>query len=566
MPNRNFLPQDLVIKSKTDVLPFYQSLLDRIITSADEFAIFLDNISELDSAISENMAWRYIKMTCDTTNKELESDYLFFVQEIQPHIAPFEDLLNRKIIESPFCKEFESQNSYYNYFRSLRGAVEIYREENIEIQAELQSLAQEYSSIQGAMMVNIDGKEFTMQQASNLLLETDRTTREKAWMAMLERRHQDTEALQVIFDKMIAKRHQLAINAGFENYRDYMFRALGRYDYTVQDCLNFHNAIEHEVVPILRSTTAKRKQQLGLDALKPWDMAVDPLGRKPLKPFNSGTELLEKSIYCLNNLDSFFSECLSDMKERNLLDLDSRKGKAPGGYNYPLAESNVPFIFMNASGNLRDVETLVHEAGHAIHSYLMAPLQLNAFKNTPSEVAELASMSMELLTMDFWNVFFNSDEELKRAKLEQLEGIISTLPWIATVDAFQHWIYENPNHSRSERSEKWIELNKRFGTGMVDFTGLEYALEFSWHKQLHIFEVPFYYIEYGFAQLGALGLWKNYCSNSKTAIDQYKAALTKGYTESIPDIYATAGVRFDFSADYVKRLFTFVEEKIKSFE
>lgn len=242
----------------------------------------------------------------------------------------------------------------------------------------------------------------------------------------------------------------------------------------------------------------------------------------------------------------------------SLLDLESRVGKAPGGYNYPLAKTNMPFIFMNATGNLRDVETLVHEAGHAIHSFQMAPLKLNAFKNTPSEVAELASMSMELLSMEGWNHYFNDEDLLNRAKCEQLEGILGTLPWIATVDAFQHWIYENPNHTQEERKAAWIFQQDRFSSGLVDYSGYEQSKAYAWHKQLHIFEVPFYYIEYGFAQLGAIGIWKNYHSNKVKALEGYKSFMKLGYTQSIPNIYENAGVKFEFSSDYIKQLMDFV--------
>jgi oligoendopeptidase F len=427
-------------------------------------------------------------------------------------------------------------------------------------------LAQEYSAIQGALSIHYKGQEYTMQQAQNFLLETNRETRKDVWETMHKRRLEDVEKLEDLFDKMIQKRHQLAQNAGFDNFRNYSFKALGRYDYTAEDCFQFHNAIEQNVVPLLRKQFEKRRALLRLDNLKPWDTAVDPLGRSPLKPFTDGADLLSKTIVCLQNTDAYFGECLQTMKERKLLDLESRMGKAPGGYNYPLAESNVPFIFMNASANLRDVETLVHEAGHAVHSFLMAPLQLNAFKNTPSEVAELASMSMELITMDAWNIYFDSSDELNRAKTEQLEGVITTLPWIATVDAFQHWIYTNPNHTRDERRAEWQSLNKRFGSGLVDFTGYEDALNYSWHKQLHIFEIPFYYIEYGFAQLGAIGMWKLFTQDKLNGILQYKNALTKGYTVSIPEVYKTAGLSFDFSPQYVQQLFAFLGDELNKLE
>lgn len=559
----SFIPENLSIENAEDIVAFYENILNRNVETKEEFAQLLSDVSDLESAVSEDLAWRYINMTCDTQNKEYEKKYLNFVQNIQPSLAPLEDQINKKINSSPYVQELQENSAAHRiYFRSIAGAIEIFREENIPLQAELQSLAQEYSSIQGAMSVVIQGEEMTLQKAANFLLNTNRNVREEAWKAMQERRLADTEKLEELFDSMVAKRHQVAVNAGFSNYRDYMFKALGRFDYSVQDCLDFHAAIEHAVVPLLKKLTQKRKELLNLEVLKPWDTSVDAEGRDPLKPFATGTELADKSILCFEKLNSFFGECLQIMKNKSFLDLESRKGKAPGGYNYPLAKTNMPFIFMNATGNLRDLETMVHEGGHAIHSFLMAPLPLNAFKNTPSEVAELASMSMELISMDAWDVFFSDQKELKRAKLEQLEGIVGTLPWIATVDAFQHWVYTNPNHSRTERAEAWLQLCERFGTGMVDYSGFEDALKYSWHKQLHIFEVPFYYIEYGFAQLGAIGMYKQYVANKENALKNYVSALKLGYTQSIPEIYKTAGLQFQFSRSYVDELFQFLDAQM----
>ncbi len=563
----SFIPDGFRIDSAESLVDLYTNLLDRRIDSVTELENWLVDASALESHVSEDLAWRYIRMTCDTKNKENESSYLKFVQEIQPVLAPLEDQLNKKVSGSPFTKELEKTSHPDNeafkiYFRGVRKSIEIFREENIEIQSELSTLAQEYSSIQGSMSIQWDGEEITLQKASNFLQDPDRSVREKAWRSIQSRRAQDTEKLEAIFDQMVSKRHQMALNAGFQNYRDYMFAALGRYDYTSQDCKDFHKAIETHVVPLTRKVTQKRKELMKLDVLKPWDTSVDPLNRPALKPFTDGKDLLEKGIKNLTQLNSFFAQCLTTMKEKGLLDLDSRVGKAPGGYNYPLAETNMPFIFMNATGNLRDVETLVHEAGHAIHSFLMAPLPLNAFKNTPSEVAELASMSMELLSMEGWQHYFDSTDELNRAKLEQIEGVINTLPWIATVDAFQHWIYENPAHSRSERMNAWNEIQERFGTGLVDYTDLEFAKNHGWHRQLHIFEVPFYYIEYGIAQLGAIGIWKNYVEKSRDkTLEDYINFMKLGYTQSIPEIYKTAGVHFDFSPQYVSSLMNFVESQ-----
>jgi len=562
-----FLPNPFIVTSKDDVLPLYEQLVNRNIHSAEDFQQLLQDVSDLESALSEDMAWRYIRMTCDTQNQEHEAAYLNFVQEIQPHLSPLEDQLNRKIVDSEFSGQWRNQsNANEIYLRGIQGAVEIFREANIPLHSELSTLAQEYSSIQGSMSIQWEDQTITLQQASNILMQTDRNNREKVWHLMQSRRSQDTDKLNELFNKMVALRHQLAINAGFNNFRDYMFKAMGRYDYNADACKDFHNSVETSVVPMLKDLMKHRKSLMGLEVLKPWDTQVDPLGRSPLKPFDGGEELLKKGIDCLNGIDPFFGECISTMESHQLLDLDSRLGKAPGGYNYPLAKTNMPFIFMNASGNLRDVETLVHEAGHAIHSFEMAPLSLNAYKNTPSEVAELASMSMELLTMNTWNAYFTDEDLLNRAKAEQLEGILSTLPWIAQVDAFQHWIYENPTHTTEERTAKWLELSARFGSGEVDYTGHETAIAHAWHKQLHIFEVPFYYIEYGFAQLGAIGVWRNYIQSGKEALENYKAFLKLGNTESIPKIYETAGVKFEFSESYIHELMSFVKAELQQFQ
>ncbi len=554
-----FIPQGFHIEKAADLTALYQSLLDRKPASEAEFRDFLLDVSDLESFISEDMAWRYIRMTCDTSNKDHEEAYLHFVQNIQPQLAPLEDALNKKLVSAPFWEALNTEPAFHIYYRSIKSAVDLFREENIPLQAELSTLAQEYSAIQGAMSITWKGEEITLQKASNLLMETDAEVRKNAWILIQERRQQDATKMDSLFTKMIQLRHQVALNAGFENYRDYMFVALGRFDYTAEDCKNFHTSIEQHAIPLLKESHQKRKEHLGVSVLNPWDLQVDSLMREPLKPFDGGDELRDKGIAVLQELDPFFAQCLQTMKEKGLLDLSSRVGKAPGGYNYPLARTNMPFIFMNATSNLRDVETLLHEAGHAIHSFQMAPLTLNAFKNTPSEVAELASMSMELLSMSAWNHYFNNETDLTRAKTEQLEGVIGTLPWIATIDAFQHWIYENPNHSSEERKNQWKMLLKRFGTGMVEHGEYESFLDFAWQRQLHLFEVPFYYIEYGIAQLGAIGVWRNYLQGEPSkALEAYKAFMKLGYTQSMGDIYETAGVKFDFSAEYVQELMHFL--------
>jgi len=561
---RHFLPQDFKISQWDTLKVYFDELQNRHIQTLSDYKTFLADISELESMVSEDMAWRYIKMTCDTTNEALEAAYIDFVTNIQPNIAPYEDALNKKINESPFKSELIGDDAYRIYFRAIANAIELFREENIPLQSELQTLSQKYGSIIGAMSVEIDGETLTLQQASNKLKLTDREKRKQAYETINNRRLQSKDELDDLFNQLIKLRHQVAINTGFENFRDYMHQAMGRFDYTVEDCFSFHDAIEKVVVPLCRKIEEERKANLGYDTLKPYDLAVDSLNREPLKPFNGGNELLDKTIKCFEIIEPHFAANLKIMADKGFLDLESRLGKAPGGYNYPLAESGIPFIFMNAAGSLRDVETMVHEGGHAMHSFLSESLELNAFKNAPMEVAEVASMSMELISMEGWKTFFDNTNELNRAMIEQLEGVIATLPWIATIDAFQHWIYTHPNHTNEERKLEWIKICKRFDTGVTDMSGYEHFLEYSWQKQLHLYEVPFYYIEYGFAQLGAIAIWRNVLLNKTQGLDGYKNMLKLGYTKTIPELYKAGNVKFDFSKEYVGELFNFVWDKLQT--
>jgi oligoendopeptidase F len=324
-------------------------------------------------------------------------------------------------------------------------------------------------------------------------------------------------------------------------------------------CEQFHQAVKEEVMPLVNEIYIKKKKALGVATLRPWDVEAEPIGTKPLRPFTNGDELTEKSIACLRKLDPFFGDCIDTMRSLGRLDLESRKGKAPGGYNCPLAETGAPFIFMNAAGTLDDVTTMLHEGGHAVHSFLTHPLLLNGFKEYPTEIAEVASMSMELFTMDHWDVFFSDAVELQRAKEQQLERVITIFPWIATIDKFQHWIYEYPHHTRAERSKVWLSILEEFSSPVVDYSGLENYRTYHWQRQLHIFEVPFYYIEYGIAQLGAIGLWQQYHQDPKKALQNYTAALALGGTKTLPELFAAAGLPFDFSAAHIRTLMQFVQ-------
>lgn len=561
---RKYIPAQLDVKWET-LEPFFNELLKREINSVSELEKWLRDRSELEAALEEDFAWRYIRMTCDTTDEKLLNDFQFFATEIEPKIAPLNNELNKKFVESSFSEELD-KNKYFVYKRGIKKALELFREENIPLQTRIQVEQQKYQAITGSMTVKLKGQEYTLEQASVFLKDTDRKVRQEAWEAITARRLQDKDKLDDLFNGLLKLRHQVALNAGFENFRDYMFQALGRFDYTPKDCYKFHEAIEREIVPIMSKQAHKRRDSLGLDLLKPWDMDVDISGKPALKPFKNGEELIEKSIRCFHGLGPYIGERLEIMKANGFFDVDSRKGKAPGGYNYPLAESGAPFIFMNSAGTFRDLTTMVHEGGHAIHTFISSDLELNDFKHLPSEVAELASMSMELISMDHWDKFFDNPEDLKRAKQDQLKDVLKTLPWVAVVDQFQHWIYTNPEHTSEQRAEAWKSIFEPFGNNFADWSEHNEALENLWQKQLHIFEVPFYYIEYGIAQLGAIAVWKNYKTNPEKGLENYLNALKLGYTKTIKEIYETAGIEFNFSASYVKELADFVQSELNKLE
>lgn len=559
---RHFIPKDLVVDKWETIEPYFKELLEREINSKVDLEKWLKDMSELDAVINEDVCWRQIKMTCNTEDKSLEEAFNFFCMEIQPKIQPYADALNKKLINSPFTNELDHEK-YFTYLRSVRKSIELFREENIQLQAEMAVMQQQYGVITGSMMIEVKGVEYTLQQAAKFLESHDRNLREEVYRKINERRLQDKDALNDLYSQLIQKRHQVALNAGFENYRDYRFKELGRFDYTKEDCYQFHEAVREHVIPLVNKIYQKKKEKLKLNDLRPWDVEAEPEGTQPLIPFTTSDELINKSIACFKQLRPFFGECLQQMNAMKHLDLESRKGKAPGGYNCPLAESGAPFIFMNAAGQMHDVTTMVHEGGHAVQSFLTHDLELNAFKDYPMEIAEVASMAMELFSMDHWEVYFDNKDDLKRAKEHQLERTITIFPWIAIIDKFQHWIYENPNHNVEERNSKWMEILHSFSDDVINYSGLEKYRENAWQRQLHLFEVPFYYIEYGIAQLGAIGMWMQYKKDPEKALDNYMNALSLGGTKTLPQLYQAAGLQFDFSPENIKALMDFVSEEME---
>jgi oligoendopeptidase F len=559
---RNYLPKGFKITDWQALEPYLKELLERPLPSKEILEQWLKDLSEVEAVVGEDAAWRQIKMTCDTENKALEDAFTYFVTQIQPQIQPYADKLNRKLVDNEYTKELKGE-AYQVYLRNVRKSIELFREENIPLQADIAVLAQQYGVISGKMSIEVEGREYTLQQAAKFLESHDRNLRETVYRKINERRLQDKEQLNELFDKLVQKRDQVAKNAGFANYRDYKFADLGRFDYKKEDCFQFHEAVKTGVLPLVDFIYDRKRQKLGLDSLRPWDTEAEPAGVQPLHPFNTGEELVSKTIECFNRMNPFFGECLVKMKEMGRLDLDSRKGKAPGGYNCPLPETGAPFIFMNAAGQMGDVTTMVHEGGHAIHSFLAHELPLTAFKEYPMEIAEVASMTMELFSMDHWDVFFDNPDDLKRAKEHQLERVLTIFPWIATIDKFQHWVYENPKHTVEERTENWRRILNEFTSIAFDVSGLEEYRKFSWQRQLHLYEVPFYYIEYGIAQLGAIGLWKQYKEDKDKAIKNYMTALQLGGTKTLPELYAAAGLKFSFAPDYISELMLFVQQEME---
>jgi oligoendopeptidase F len=559
---RDYLPKDFKITDWQSLEPYFKELLERPVNSKEDLEAWLKDMSEVEAVVGEDAAWRQIRMTCDTENKSLEEAFTYFVMEIQPKIQPYADKLNHKLVDNEYTKTLTGE-AYKVYLRNVKKNIELFREENIPLQAEISVMAQQYGVISGKMSVEVEGREYTLQQAAKFLENPSRSLREEVYRKIQERRLKDKDQLNELFSKLVQKRDQVARNAGFPNYRDYKFADLGRFDYTKEDCFQFHKAVKTGVLPLVDFIYDRKRQKLGLDSLRPWDTEAEPEGIKPLTPFTTGDELVGKTIECFKQMNPFFGECLVRMKEMGRLDLDSRKGKAPGGYNCPLPETGAPFIFMNAAGQMSDVTTMVHEGGHAIHSFLAHKLPLTAFKEYPMEIAEVASMTMELFSMDYWQVFFENKEDLKRAKEHQLERVLTIFPWIATIDKFQHWVYENPNHTVEERAENWRAIVNEYTSIALDVSGLEAYRRFSWQRQLHLYEVPFYYIEYGIAQLGAIGLWKQFKEDKDKAIKNYITALQLGGTKTLPELYAAAGLKFSFAPDYISELMLFVQKELE---
>jgi oligoendopeptidase F len=580
---RKFVPQNIALGDWPQIAPLFDQLENRApqIKSTVELENWLFDWSELNAALDEESSRRYIAMTCHTDNADAEKAYLHFVENVEPQLKPRQFALEKIHVAHPLHEKLP-RDRFFIFNRDVKNHVELFRPENVALETEEAKLSQQYQKLIGAQTVDFRGEEKTLVQMGRYLEEPDRALRQETWELVAKRRLQDANKCEEIFDQLISLRTQIAKNAGFENYRDFMFRKMGRFDYTPGDCAKFHDAIEKEIVPAVREIQNERKRQLKLEKLRPWDLAVDPQNRTPLKPFAEVGEMVSRTQKIFNHLDAELAGGFQQMQDLKLLDLNNRKGKAPGGYQSTLAEARVPFIFMNAIGLQRDVETILHEAGHAFHAQATRDEDLYPYRNAPIEFCEVASMSMELLGNEFLEEFYPSNEvgssrcddrtpqrgvptksaEANRARKTHLEGIIGFFPWMATVDAFQHWIYTHAGHTRAERRAAYLQLMDRFG-GDVDWSGFEEVRAYSWHRQLHIFIHPFYYVEYGIAQLGALQVWANSKADKAKALNDYKKSLALGGSRPLPELFAAAGCKFQFDAATIKPLIQLANSELK---
>ncbi len=560
---RRFVPVLIDLGNWDNIAPLYDGLESRLanLKNLEELEQWLLAWGELCAALDEESSKHYIAMSCHTDSPEAERAYLKFLEEVDPKSKPRQFKLEQLYLAHPL-RESLSKTRYEVFNRDIQSHVELYRPENVPLETEEAKLGQQYQKLSGSLTVQFKGEEKTLIQMGRFLEEPDRELRQEAWTLMAERRLQEKEQFEQVMDQLIDLRQRMAHNAGFGNYRDYAFKMRGRFDYSAEDCQLFHETIEKEVLPLLNEIQHERKSQLELNELRPWDLAVDPLNLPPLRPFEQVETMVECTQQVFDQLDNTTAEGFRTLRNLNLLDLANRKGKAPGGYQCTLAESRLPFIFMNAVGVQRDVETMFHEAGHAFHALATRSEDLYAYRSAPIEFCEVASMTMELLGNEHIESFYKS-AEAKRARRDHLEGVLEVFPWIATVDAFQHWIYTHPNPTRLERASAWTQLIQRFG-GTVDWTNLDDARSHLWHRQLHIFLHPFYYIEYGIAQLGALQIWSNSKKDRPSSLKQYHQALSLGGSRPLPELFQTAGCRFDFSAKTVRPLVQLLRRELQA--
>ncbi len=560
-PTWRFTQVDLDAGSLAALEPLFDTLAARPMTTAADVEAWLRDEGELLARIGAEQARRYIRMTRNTDDEHAKAAYLAMEQDVMPRVRIRADELDRRLLGCTGLGHLDRRR-YEVVLRRRQTQADIFRAENTELQRQEAALQTRQQALMGGITVELDGHELTLQQLATRFDDQDRTRRERAFRAGLAARAAHWTELEDIFDGLVGLRTRMARNAGFASYAPFRFLELGRYDYAEQDCRQLHDAIAECVVPVVRELDHQRARRLGLLRLSPWDLEVDPEGRPPLRPFATQAELVGICRRLFAAVDPRFADEFDVLVARDLLDLMSRPGKAPGGYQYQLEDARVPFVFMNGVGLPQDVQTLLHEGGHSFHSLLCRDHDLLALRDYPIEIAETASMSMELMALEHLADVYPA-ADAARARQKHLEGVLRTLTWIASIDALQHWVYGRPAHTRDERRTAWLDIRRRFG-GDVDWSGLEDALAMQWIGQTHLFNHAFYYIEYAIAQIAALQIWRNYRRDPEAAVTAYRTALAMGGTRPLPETFAAAGVRFDLSPDLLRGLVDDLRAQIRA--
>ena len=557
---RRFVPETADLQDRDTVRALVQQLLKKPVRSEEDRDAWILARSELDAALDQEAAVLYIKMTCYTDHAPFAQDYKTYVEVIAPVIKQSKHDLDVKLLA--MAADFPLDASVYGvYERAIRADVQLFREDNIPLATDLELLSQEYQEICGALTVVFDGEERTLPQMNRYLQDPDRGLREAAWRAAAERRLSEQDRINGLFDRMVALRTRQAQNAGFDQFTPYQFQVYHRFDYSPQHCFDYHRTAQEMLVPVWEKILRRRQAALKVDALKPWDTDVDPMGRPALNPFKEVDALKSGVGNILKRIHPEFYRAFAVMADGGLLDLASRKGKAPGGYQHTLAESRKPFIFMNAVGLDGDVRTLLHESGHAFHALACAHHDLYPYRHAPMEFCEVASMSTELLGGGFLSEFYG-EEDQRRSHEKHFEDIVWVLLWVATIDAFQHWVYAHPGHTPRERTQAWLKTYRRFGGDLLAWENLEPFAAVLWQRQMHIFEVPFYYIEYAIAQIGALQIWLNSKKNRCETLEKFRGALSLGGARPLPELFRAAGLEFDFTAKTLAPLISAVESEL----
>ncbi|MFY0216470.1 M3 family oligoendopeptidase [Bacillus cereus] len=541
------------------------TLLNKMISSKLDLENWLKEQSKVIWEIEEQLRLHYIAFQCNTDDEEIKDTFEHDQQFVKPLLKRYQNLLDNKYLESSFRMELDS-NVYGLLDTKIKNAQRLFCEENIELEIQEDKLVTEYFEITGGLSAIWDGEEKTITELQSYLQDSNRDIRKKAKTIISEQFLSVEKELQNILNQLVEIRHQKAKNIQLENYRDYMFKKYERFDYSAIDCYELAESIRKYVVPLKDKIMLEKKEKLQVDTLRPWDVSAVTPDQKVLKPIANENDLIEKSTHIFNKLDVEFSALLNRMYKHNCLDLTSRKGKAAGGFCEYLPASQLSYIFMNLNYTQDDIITFIHEMGHSIHNELIKPLELRQYIEIPAETAELASMTMELFSLNYWDTFYTDKKDLKQAKINFFKDVISYLPIMLIVDQFQHWLYENPIHTSEERNEKYLQLQKHYQSSVIHIDGYENWIATSWLPVLHIFEVPFYYIEYAIAQLGALQMYKQYKEDPKQTLENYKKALSLGSSQSIKEVYDAAGIRFDFSGETIKELMLFVEKELELLE